>query len=67
TLAISEEQTYPHTYALPAGWEPVGYRPPQQAARGLQLHPYSRGPFQPSEVLFLSAYSSVHSARGGEG
>ncbi|MHC4894841.1 MAG: hypothetical protein ACYTFV_16150, partial [Planctomycetota bacterium] len=67
TLAISEEQTNPHTYALPAGWSPVDYRPPEKAQRGPRRHPYSRGPFQPSEVLFLSSYSSVHSARGGEG
>lgn len=67
TLAISKEATYPGTYALPAGWSGIDYSRPQGPSHGLQRHPYSRGPFSPSEVLFLSSYSSVHSARGGEG
>lgn len=67
TLAISKEETFPGTYALPAGWSGIDYSRPQSPSHGPQRHPYSRGPFAPSEVLFLSSYSSVHSARGGEG
>lgn len=67
TLATSSEQRKPHTFALPSGWTGVDYRPPGQARKSAERHPYARGPFTSNEVLFLGSYSSVHSTSRGEG
>ncbi len=66
-LATSSVARGPHSFFLPEGWENVDRRPPQGEPGPHPRHPYSRGPYTSNEVLFLEAYSPVHSTRGGEG